>query len=46
MALFREIWLSNAAEPPATLSRPIMAASIMSPEARSTTREITPSWGK
>jgi hypothetical protein len=31
---------------PGDAVRPTMAASIMSPEARSTTREITPWWGK
>ena len=45
-ARLRAISSSIAADPPARLSRPIIAVSIISPEARSTTMDTIPVWGK
>jgi hypothetical protein len=45
-ALLRAISSATAADPPTTLSRPIVAVSTISPEVRSTTMDTIPLWGK
>jgi len=44
-ALLRAISSATAADPPTTLSRPIVAVSTISPEVRSTTMDTIPLWG-